>query len=105
MDGANGQLRQITTYENMVEEKDANVECCKHSAACTGDEQVADAGPMFKLMKRLLKILDIPHPANNNLYILLDYFVERIGKYLSYSKQKSHDVVITQEKGNSIYYT
>ena len=78
MDGANGQLRRITSDENMRLESELKIVCCKHSAARTAVEQAADVGPMFKLMKQLLKVIDIPHLSNNSILAHLENELTRL---------------------------
>ena len=50
MDGANGQLKLITSEECMDKEKKLKITSNKQSAARTGVEQAADVGPNFKLL-------------------------------------------------------
>ena len=55
MDGCHDQLK-LTTTENILEtEKELKIITNKHSAAGTAVEQAADVGPMFKMMKTVIK--------------------------------------------------
>ena len=55
MDGCHGQLN-MTTQESVLDtEKKLKITSCKHSAARTAVEQAADVGPMFKVMKSVIK--------------------------------------------------
>ena len=65
IDGAHVQLKLLTEEESLKKEKALKITICKHSAARTGTEQAADCGPNFKLLKRLMKSLDDPHPESN----------------------------------------
>ena len=57
MDGCYGQLN-LTTREDVLEtEAKLKITCNKHSAARTAVEQAADVGPMFKLIKQLLRYM------------------------------------------------
>ena len=55
MDGCHGQLKLITTEKVLETEKNKKIISNKHSAARTAVEQAADVGPMFKLMKGVIK--------------------------------------------------
>ena len=55
MDGCHGQLSLITKEKVLDHEKNLKIISCKHSAARTAMEQPADAGPMFKTMKGVIK--------------------------------------------------
>ena len=56
MDGCHdGQLNMITKEKVLDVEKEKKIISCKQSAACTGVEQPADAGSMFKIMKAVMK--------------------------------------------------
>ena len=72
MDGANGQIKEITQEEKMMLENELKITCCKHSAARTAVEQAADTGPMFKVMKKLVKDMDPPNASSNSIYHFLD---------------------------------
>ena len=57
MDGCYGQLK-LTTREDVLEkESKLKITCNKHSAARTAVEQAADVGPMFKLIKKLIRYM------------------------------------------------
>ena len=71
MDGANGQLKLITSEECMDKEKKLKITSNKQSAARTGVEQAADVGPNFKLLKAMLKVMDNPHQSSNPLVMRL----------------------------------
>ena len=72
MDGAHAQLKLLTDEENLKKEHKLKITICKHSAARTGVEQAADCGPNFKILKRLMKILDDPHPESNPIVVYLN---------------------------------
>ena len=57
MDGCHGQLSMITKENVLDFEKDMKIISNKHSAARTAVEQPADAGPMFKVMKGVIKVM------------------------------------------------
>ena len=61
LDGAGGQLTYITQENNLIREDDMKVTVCKHSAARTGVEQAADVGPIFKVLRSLIKQCDDIH--------------------------------------------
>ena len=65
MDGANLQIKSITSEENLKKEEERKITCCKHSAARTTVEQPADAAPNFKDMKQILRKMDNPHCHSN----------------------------------------
>ena len=67
MDGAHGQLKRITTEENLKKEEELLITLGKHSAARTGREQSADLGPNFKLVKKGFKTIEAPHECLNPL--------------------------------------
>ena len=57
MDGCYGQLK-LTTREDVLEkESKLKITCNKHSATRTAVEQAADVGPMFKLIKKLIRYM------------------------------------------------
>lgn len=101
MDGANGQLKLITSDENIQVEKNLKITCCKHSAARTATEQSADASPNFKLMKKNVKIMDNPHHCFNPI-------LSRLEKILSSLENgDGGEIVIlkSHKKGNIKYST
>ena len=108
--GANGQLRKITSIQNMDEEAKLKITCCKHSAACTAVEQAADTGPMFKVMKRLLKLGDNPHTSNNNVLVQLEEAIRQLedrspnatGKVLNLLPHKKKAILATIPKLPSV---
>ena len=55
MDGCHGQLNMTTQESVLDHEKKLKITSCKHSAARTAVEQAADVGPMFKVMKSVIK--------------------------------------------------
>jgi hypothetical protein len=55
MDGCHGQLKLIMTEAVLKNKKKLKIISNKHSAARTAVEQAADVGPMFKLMKGVVK--------------------------------------------------
>ena len=57
MDGCYGQLNLITRENVLDNEKLLKIICNKHSAARTAVEQAADVGPMFKVIKHLLRYM------------------------------------------------
>ena len=68
MDGTAGQLKLITREEHLILESHLKITCNKHSAARTAVEQAADCGPMFKILKKLVQEMDVPHPALSSIY-------------------------------------
>ena len=68
MDGANGQIKKITSVESLREDEKQKIKTCKHSASRTAVEQAADCGPMFKLMKRLVREMEIPQAGYDSIY-------------------------------------
>lgn len=68
MDGANRQLKKITSETHLNFEKERRVICCKHSASCTAVGQAADTGPMFKMMRSVLKGMDSPNSSVSHVY-------------------------------------
>ena len=72
MDGANTQLKLITSEEMMELEEALKITSCKQSAARTSLEQAADAGPNFKNVKKNVKTMPNPHPSTNHIYRLLE---------------------------------
>ena len=57
MDGCHGQLNMTTNESVLDKEAKLGIVSCKQSAARTGVEQPADAGPMFKIMKGVIKVM------------------------------------------------
>ena len=57
MDGCYGQLNLLTRETVLEKEAKLKIICNKHSAAHTSVEQAADIGPMFKLMKNLIRYM------------------------------------------------
>lgn len=78
MDGAHAQLKLLTDEESLKREKELKITICKHSAARTGVEQAADCGPNFKLLKRLVKILDDPHSDTNPIVYHLNQIFSKM---------------------------
>lgn len=72
MDGANGQLKKITSERSIEFEGKRKVICCKHSASHTAVEHTANTGLMFKAMKILLKEMETPNATINCMYHYLD---------------------------------
>ena len=72
MDGASGQLK-LNTKEDMLEVDELlKIWVCKHSAARTGVEQAADLGPMFRILRQLMKILKNPHESQARIKFQLE---------------------------------
>ena len=78
MDGANGQLKLITSEENILLEKELKITCRKHLAARTATEQAADAGPNFKLMKKEIKAMNNLHLSLNPVLLHLQQVFEQL---------------------------
>ena len=78
MDGAHGQLKLITSEENIKKERELKITSGKHSAARTGSEQSADLGPNFKLMKKDFKTMDVPHENLNPMVIIVRNMFEQL---------------------------
>ena len=76
MDGANAQIKKITSNESMRIEESMKITVRKHSASRTAVEQAADCRPMFKLMKRIVKEMDVPHPGQDNLFQFLEDIID-----------------------------
>ena len=72
MDGANSQIKRITTSESLNNEERMKITICKYSASRTAVEQAADCGPMFKLMKKLVREMDISHAGFDNICLFLE---------------------------------
>ena len=68
MDGCYGQLNLLTREEVLKKEAELKIVCNKHSAARTGVEQAADVGPMFKLVKSLLRYMRQLHSCQSPVY-------------------------------------
>ena len=68
MDGCYGQLN-LTTREDVLEkEAKMKIVCNKHSAARTAVEQAADVGPMFKLIKQLIRYMKQLRSCHSPIY-------------------------------------
>ena len=67
-DGCGTQLTPLVTEGNMTLEKKLKICCCKHSTARTAVEQAADTGPMFKVLKSLLRSTETPTVTNNSIF-------------------------------------
>ena len=78
MDGANGQLKDIVREENLLEDEEMKIDSCKHSAARTGVEQAADTGPMFKIMKKIVKEMEHPHASSNKILYHLEKQLDKL---------------------------
>ena len=63
MDGANGQMSLITSEECLKEDDKRGIRICKHCAARTGVEQMADVMAGFRIIKSLnrqVTLEDVP---------------------------------------------
>ena len=68
MDSCYGQLN-LTTREDVLEkEAKMKIVCNKHSAARTAVEQAADVGPMFKLIKQLIRYMKNLRSCHSPIY-------------------------------------
>ena len=97
MDGANGQLKKITCEKNLEFEKKRKVICCKHSASRTAVEQAADTGPMFKIMKSVIKEMEIPNATVNHIYHHIDMELKRL--------QENNELILSSHKKKAILAT
>ena len=68
MDGCYGQLDLVTREEVLEKEVQLKITYNKHSAARTAVEQAANVGPMFKLVKKLLKYMKTLHSCQSPVY-------------------------------------
>ena len=78
MDGANGQLKDITTEANLLIDHQLKIDTMKHSAARTGVEQAADTSPIFKIMKKLVREMYTPHASSNSMVHYLENEFEKL---------------------------
>ena len=78
MDGANAQIQLITSEESMDEEHKLKITCCKHSAARTALEQAADASPNFKLVKSILRKMNVPSKDSNRVLVVLERLLKQL---------------------------
>ena len=62
----------------MLVEKALKITVCKHSAARTAVEQAADAGPMFKEVKKISNDSANPHSAKSIVYRFLDQVISSL---------------------------
>ena len=103
MDGANGQIRKITSIQSLMKDEKLKIKTCKHSASRTAVEQAADCGPMFKLMKRIVREMEIPHAAYNNIY---QYLEDKINSLSKSSPSSNNDtLLLTAHKKKAILAT
>ena len=78
MDGCHGQLK-LTTTENVLDtEKNLKIITNKHSAARTAVEQAADIGPMFKMMKAVIKKMSPSNTETSAVYCRLTKIIENL---------------------------
>ena len=78
MDGANRQLKRITSEKNIEFEAKRRIRCCKHSASRTAVKQAADTGPMFKAMKMVIKEMESPNSSTNRVYHYIDKELKKL---------------------------
>ena len=78
MDGAHGQMKLITSEENLKEEEEMKITSTKHSAARTGSEQSADVGPNFKLVKKNFKTREVQHENTNPIVTIVKELLVRL---------------------------
>ena len=103
MDGANGQIKEITKEERLKEEEDLKISVMKHSAARTVVEQAADAGPMFKGMKVEVKQMETPNVAVSRIYRFIEAELEKLqngakGRILQLASHKKSAILVTLSK-------
>ena len=104
MDGANGQIKEITKEEQLKEEHQLKITCMKHSAARTVVEQAADAGPMFKGMKCSVKQGEQPNSCTSPIYQYLEQsFIELSDT--STDPCKTNIVILPNHKKNALMLT
>ena len=78
MDGCHGQLKLTTTEDVMKTEKELKIITNKHSAARTAVEQAADVGPMFKMMKAVIKKMSPSNSETSAVYYRLTREIENL---------------------------
>ena len=71
-DGANAQIKHITNEETLKKDEDLKITNCKHSAARTAVEQAADATPVFKMVKSIVKSMNASHHNTNHVLHNID---------------------------------
>ena len=106
MDGANAQLKLITSHDNLMREKKMKITTNKHSASRTGVEQAADAGCMFKCTKQQIPKTNTPHVSNNGVYFALEKEINALinnsrdatGRVLNLLKHKKKAILMTVSK-------
>ena len=91
MDGANAQIKKITSNESLKIEEKMKVTICKHLASRTAVEQAADCGPMFKLMKRIVKEMDVPHAGYDSIF---KYLEEQIDSLMHQTSTNQNQILI-----------
>ena len=108
MDGCSSQLKLITSESNMQVENKLKITVCKHSAARTSVEQAADAGPMFKELKRLNNNTKSPHTCNSSVFHFLQTAIDSLenennsssvnGRRLNLPSHKKKAIIATTSK-------
>ena len=80
LDGANAQLKLLTSEQMLEIENKLKISICKHSAARTAVEQAADCSPIFKLLRKLVKEMEIISPAQSVLVTRITNALDRLEK-------------------------
>ena len=100
MDGCYGQLKLTTNEDVLKEEHKKKIICNKHSAARTAVEQAADVGPMFKLIKKLLRYMRQLHSCQSPVYQRIVDALDELK--VPDSKESKRIVVLESHKRSAI---
>ena len=100
MDGCYGQLKLLTREKVLEKEAKLKINCNKHSAARTAVEQAADVGPMFKLIKKLLRYMRQLHSCQSPVYQRIVDALDELK--VPDSKESKRIVVLESHKRSAI---
>jgi hypothetical protein len=100
MDGCHGQLKLIMTEAVLKNKKKLKIISNKHSAARTAVEQAADVGPMFKLMKGVVKKMPAACSETSPVFHRLTSLFKDLESTLD--KGNGHVVLLPSHKKNAI---